>query len=218
MVGGGFRRANAAGAADDRPGRHDRAPRRRTRPQNRRRIQPRPTARSCTDFGPGSDPATLVTVDATAPRDVRGDSEHPLHLDDVEPLAELAADLPFGAHDLETARRVQLDRCVVVADDASDDRVETVYSSEADQARRAHGARCVGPDTRRAGTRSLRRSSSTPVGPETSRATRIRPLAHRRRPRSRDGRLSARRSTAPARRSCGARGRRSTVELFTKWL
>src|SRR6478736_5212275 len=60
-------------------------------------------------------------------------SEHPLHLDHVEPLAELASHLPLGAHGLEPAGGVERDRCVVVTRDAGDHRVEAVRGGEVEQ-------------------------------------------------------------------------------------
>ncbi|MEY2452612.1 MAG: lysyl-tRNA synthetase, class [Acidimicrobiaceae bacterium] len=53
-------------------------------------------------------------------------SQEALHLEHVEPAAELAANLALGAHDLEPERAMQRDRRIVTADDAGDHRVETV--------------------------------------------------------------------------------------------
>jgi lysyl-tRNA synthetase class 2 len=53
-------------------------------------------------------------------------SQQALHLEHVEPAAELASDLALGAHDLEPERAVQGDRGVVAADDAGDHRMEAV--------------------------------------------------------------------------------------------
>ena len=46
--------------------------------------------------------------------------EHPLHVDDVEPAAELAADLALGADAGEAAAPVERDGRLVAADDAGD--------------------------------------------------------------------------------------------------
>src|SRR5215213_246641 len=63
----------------------------------------------------------------------QGRSEHPLHLDHVEPLTELAADFPLGAHDDEAARGVERDRGVVLAGDPGDHGVEAVGRRQAEQ-------------------------------------------------------------------------------------
>src|SRR4051794_4035981 len=79
------------------------------------RIQPGPLERS---------PAVAAGVLA---------SEHLLHLDHVEPLAELPADLPLGADGLEAAGRVQRDGGVVLPGDAGDHGVEAVGGREPQQ-------------------------------------------------------------------------------------
>jgi len=53
-------------------------------------------------------------------------SQEALHHDDVEPSAELPADLAFSADDPEAQRAVELDRGVVSSDDPRHDRVEAV--------------------------------------------------------------------------------------------
>lgn len=60
-------------------------------------------------------------------------SEHALHDDDVEPLAELATDLAFGADDVEAQRRVQRNRRLVAADDAGQNGMESMAGGGADQ-------------------------------------------------------------------------------------
>ena len=78
---------------------------------------------------------------------------HALHDHDVEPPAELAADLAFGADDLEAAPPVQRDRRVVPADDPCDHRVVPVLLGEPDelgeQLAADPGAAMVGADVDR---------------------------------------------------------------------
>ena len=83
-------------------------------------------------------PRNLVQYTASGPQGARrhvADQrlQHPLHLDHVEPVTELSADLAFGAHDREAAGRVQPDRRVVAPHDAGDDRVEAVRGGEPDE-------------------------------------------------------------------------------------
>src|SRR5689334_5085384 len=59
-------------------------------------------------------------------------SQHQLHEYDVEPAAELAADLAFAPDLLEAALAVQRDRRLVAADDPGDDGVESVVGTEPD--------------------------------------------------------------------------------------
>ncbi len=59
-----------------------------------------------------------------------GQLEHSLHLDDVEPVAELAADLPLGADELERARHVQRDGRLVAPHDAGHHRMEPVVDGQ----------------------------------------------------------------------------------------
>ena len=74
------------------------------------------------------------------------DLQQALHLDDVEPAAELATDLAFDADDLEAARLVHVDRRLVAPDDAGDHGVEAVrrrHGDELGQDHLAHAAPAV---------------------------------------------------------------------------
>ena len=131
-------------------------------------------------------------------------SEHPLHQDDVEPAAELAADLALSAHLLEAAGRVQGDRRVVVADDAADHGVEAVVACQLRRDRRGAAARRPSRAGRAGRRRSPRPSWRTRAGTGTATATRSRRRRRRRRRRrSPGGRPSARRSRRAARRGTG---------------
>ena len=59
--------------------------------------------------------------------------QHLLHQHDVEPAAELAADLAFAPTCSKPHLRVQRDRRVVTADDAGDHGVEAVIGGEVEQ-------------------------------------------------------------------------------------
>ena len=146
--------------------------------------------------------------------------QHPLHLDDVEPLAELPAHLAFGADDDEPARPVQRDRRVVLPGDAGDHRMEAVGLGQPQQF-----VEQLAPDACAAGVRDGGRPSPRPWwrtrgGPGRWRANRTPRSRRRPRRRGRDGRRSARRSTAPARRACGApcrRGRSTRRRSGCRW-
>ena len=171
--------------------------------------------------------ATLVRIQpgpltASTLRSVRASSCEPcgasvrsrqsmrLHLDHVEPLAELPADLPLGAHDLEAAGRVQRDRRRRCSPgDAGDHRVEAVRprpAAAAPRAARRPMPRPWWPSSevdRVLDRRARRRAGAGSVESEPNPTT----AARRARPRRRDGRRSARRSTGTC--SSRVRGTRS---------
>src|SRR5437868_2963565 len=60
-------------------------------------------------------------------------SEHPLHLDDVEPTVELPPDLSLDPDEVEAAGSVQRDRGLMASDDAGDHRMEAALASEPDE-------------------------------------------------------------------------------------
>ena len=157
------------------------------------RIQPGPLARLA---------ASLCSVPLR--------SQHLLHQDDVEPLAELAADLAFGADLLEAARLVQLDRRVVAADDAGDRPSGSRGRGRGRRARRAAARRRRGPGGRGGRRPSPRPSACRPDGAGTG-VSEANPTTVRAVDRDDRGMAarSARRSTPPGPRACGARGRRS---------
>ena len=62
-------------------------------------------------------------------------SEQHLHQADVEPAAELPADLALDTDHFETARAVHRDRRRMIADDAGDQRMKSVQPGLVDESR-----------------------------------------------------------------------------------
>ena len=57
-------------------------------------------------------------------------SEHPLHEDNVEPLAKFSADFPFGPYGGEAQRLMKSDRGVMATDDSSHNRMESASCTD----------------------------------------------------------------------------------------
>ncbi len=52
-------------------------------------------------------------------------SEHPLHEDNVEPLAKFSTDFPFGSYRGEAQRLMKSDRGIVATNDSGHNRMES---------------------------------------------------------------------------------------------
>ena len=60
-------------------------------------------------------------------------SEHPLHQDNVEPLAKFSADFPFGPHRSETQGLVKSDRGIVAANDPGHNGMESAGCADVEK-------------------------------------------------------------------------------------